>query len=436
MAKLKNRVARSPLDLKVFKNFPYESDWKFRQAFSAMPEHAAETGELLYIAHKINPRSRDSWVKVWSEWGEKMEKIGDDCLKKGHKISARDNFIKAWSYYSNAEYGSLPSEPRFHANWEKSVSCMHKASPLQEGVLQTIKIPFENGYLPGYYWRPDDSEQKRPTLICVGGNESNGEQILLTSGPAAIRRGYNFFTFEYPGHRGAIHLNKSFVKRPDQQVPFKTAIDFLEELPGVDKRIALTGMSWGGYVTTKVGAYEKRLQAIIPNSPIIDWFAVFDAFLGGIVNRLPKFVCNKLINWKVSKSPVKQSLFQYGWWALGWDYENLKITDWYEKGIQQWKITDDELKNIDCAVLGLVGENEGKIMMDQAKHFINTVSSRNKRLYIFTLEKDGTADHCQIDNRGRGNQIMFDWLDVLFLSYGINVESKSKAYKNSSRVLQ
>jgi hypothetical protein len=94
------------------------------------------------------------------------------------------------------------------------------------------------------------------------------------------------------------------------------------------------------------------------------------------------------------------------------------------------------LKNIDCALLGLVGENEGKVMMDQAKHFVNTVSSKNKRLYIFTLEKDGTADHCQIDNRGRGNQIMFDWLDELFLSNGINVESKSKAYKNASRVLQ
>ena len=33
MKKLKERIARSPLDLKVFKKFPYESDWKFRQNF-------------------------------------------------------------------------------------------------------------------------------------------------------------------------------------------------------------------------------------------------------------------------------------------------------------------------------------------------------------------------------------------------------------------
>ena len=207
MAKLKERIARSPLDLKVFKKFPYESDWKFRQAFSAMTEQGADTGELLYIAHKIDPKDRNSWINVWSEWGEKLEKLGDECLQEGHQVSARQAFVKAWNYYNNAEYGCVPSDTRFHDRWRRAVQAMHKAVPLYNGVLTVIKIPFEDAYLPGYYWRPDDSDKKRPTLIAVGGNESSGEQILLTSGPAAIERGYNYFTFEYPGHRGAVHLN-------------------------------------------------------------------------------------------------------------------------------------------------------------------------------------------------------------------------------------
>jgi hypothetical protein len=116
----------------------------------------------------------------------------------------------------------------------------------------------------------------------------------------------------------------------------------------------------------------------------------------------------------LKQSPVKESLFKYAWWALGWDYENLKISDWYDKDVQNWKITDEELKNITCPSLGLIGENEGKILVNQAEHFLKTISSENKQLYTFTLEKDGTADHVQIDNRSRGNQIMFDWLDELF----------------------
>jgi esterase/lipase len=258
-------------------------------------------------------------------------------------------------------------------------------------------------------------------LICVGGNESNGEQILLTSGPAAIERGYNYFTFEYPGHRGAVHLNHpQFIKRPDQQVPFKTAIDFLEKLPGVDERIALTGMSWGGYVTTKVAAYEKRLQAILPNSPLLDWWAVTDAYIKQMVKIVPRFLLNRLVRFKLKKSPVKDSLFRYGWWALGWEHKNVNITDWYDLPLaKQIRISDEELNNITCPAMGLIGKNEGGIMVDQAKEFLEKISSKNKQLYMFTLEKDGTADHCQIDNRTRGNQVMFDWLDDLF-NYNTN----------------
>jgi dipeptidyl aminopeptidase/acylaminoacyl peptidase len=422
MKKFKKRVARSPLDLKVFKNYPYESDWKFRQAFSMMTEQGADTGELLFIANQIDEKSRDSWINTWAQWGKKLEELGEDCLQYGHKISARQAFVKAWNYYSNAEYGSIPSEPRFQDYWKKSMECMHKAAPLYYGKLEPIQIPFEGSYLPGYFWRPDNSGKKRPTLICVGGNESNGEQILLTSGPAAIARGYNYFTFEYPGHRGAVHTNPKFIKRPDQQVPFKAAIDFLEKQDGVDERIALTGMSWGGYVTTKVAAYEKRIKAVIPNSPLLDWWAVGDAFLSQIIDKVPKFLLNRLMKNKLKKTPIKESMTKYGWWALGWDHENYKITDWYDKDLaKKMKISNEELENITCPALGLVGEYEGDIMIKQAKRFVEKISSKKKDLYIFTLEKDGTADHCQIDNRTKGNQVMFDWLDDLFFTTKIIV---------------
>ncbi len=36
MMKEKNRVGRSTLDLKMFKNFPYETDWAFRQRLAGM----------------------------------------------------------------------------------------------------------------------------------------------------------------------------------------------------------------------------------------------------------------------------------------------------------------------------------------------------------------------------------------------------------------
>ena len=58
---------------------------------------------------------------------------------------------------------------------------------------------------------------------------------------------------------------------------FRSVIDYLE-FTGVD-RIALTGMSLGGYVAALIAGVEDRIQAVIPNVPVVvpgtlieDWF--------------------------------------------------------------------------------------------------------------------------------------------------------------------
>lgn len=82
--------------------------------------------------------------------------------------------------------------------------------------------------------------------------------------------------------------------------------------------------------------------------------------------------------------------------------------------VQKDQVSKEGLRNITCPALGLIGETKGKVQVRQAREFYEGISSTNKKLYIFTMEKDGTSDHVQIDNRTRGNQVMFDWLDELF----------------------
>ena len=58
---------------------------------------------------------------------------------------------------------------------------------------------------------------------------------------------------------------------------FRSVIDYLE-YTGVD-RIALTGMSLGGYTSALIASVDDRIQAVIPNVPVVapdqtvdDWF--------------------------------------------------------------------------------------------------------------------------------------------------------------------
>lgn len=417
--KEKNRVGRSSLDLKMFKNFPYETDWAFRQRLAGMSVGGAELGECLYIASNINPLSVESWITEWGGFAKILEEQADRAIERGHLVSAREAYMRAWYYYSAAEYGcGGAAHPQFHTFWKKSVDCFQKAGSLFPSPIRPVEVPFENKKLPGYFWAPDNSGKKRPTLFAAGGNESSIEQILMSCGPAAINRGYNFFIFDYPGHRGAVHLYPELVKRYDQEIPFKAAFDYLQTLPGVDERIALTGFSWGGYVVIRVAAYENRVKALIPNAPMVDYYQILVNFYKPIFDLKKKHVSNSIIEYffnnRMKKNPLMNAMIKFSFYT--WGDESLKITDWLEMDcVKKVRVSQDELKNIHCPVLALLGKNEGEIFKHQTHQFINGISSNKKDVYVFTLEKDGCSDHCQIDNRSRSNSVMLDWLDELFL---------------------
>jgi len=138
---------------------------------------------------------------------------------------------------------------------------------------------------------------------------------------AAFRRGYNFFTFDHPRHRGALHRYPDCIKRADYERPYKTAIDLLETLPGVDERLAMTEYSFGGYVTCRVAAHENRIKALAPNSPIIDVLESTVAFKGNLldlVKKLPPFLVNamgRIARRKMKKTPVLLAFQDYTDWT-------------------------------------------------------------------------------------------------------------------------
>ncbi|MFW9843397.1 MAG: alpha/beta hydrolase, partial [Candidatus Thorarchaeota archaeon] len=255
-------VGRSSFNFGVFKD--KEMDWVFKRTLQFMNEKAAEIAECLFAARRIDEEDGESWIREWASLAARVEKLGDESFSKGHTISARDSFMRASNYYRTAEYGTPPSHPKFHKLWKHSVESFHKACHLFSPAIEILEVPFEDKQLPAYYWQPDTSNSTRPTLIVAGGNDSSLEELVFFSGGAAVRRGYNFFVFDHPGHRGAVHLYRDCVKRNDYEVPYGAAIDFLETLSGVDERIAITGYSFGGYVATRVAIHDKRIKALIP----------------------------------------------------------------------------------------------------------------------------------------------------------------------------
>jgi esterase/lipase len=409
-------AGRSPDGFGVFKN--HETDWCFKRTLQYAYVGAAQVGECLYAAKMINQRGEEYWSDEWYKLAQRLEKQADESLVKGNKISARDAYLRACNYYRTAEYGASPNDTMFKTAWEKSRACFHKACPLFTPAIQIIEVPFEDQMLPGYFWTPDNTEVKRPTLFSVGGNDSSGEEVFFFDGKAAIERGYNFFTFEFPGHRGTVHLYPDCVKRADMEKAFKAAFDVLETLQGVDERIALTGISFGGYVSSRVAIHEPRVAAVIPNSPLIDIKRTQEEMLTLLDSKFPEKMIARMLDKTMNKSLLTKSMLEYSMWNNGLhDYSGIGIINSVkEYDYEPWNISQ-EIEKITCPVLILVSEDEGKVLLEQAYEFYEGVSSEVKHMHIFSLENDGSNDHCQLDNRSRSNEVKFDWLNEVFNYY-------------------
>ena len=414
MTKKKNvGAARSPDGLGIFKD--HETDWVLKRTLEMMSEKAAEIGECLFAAGRIDERKTESWISEWAALAGRVEAQAKGSLQAGNLASARDSFLRASNYYRTAEYGTPPGHPRFHELWQKSVDCFQQACPLFDPPVQTLSIPFEGFLLPGYFWQAAEDGLARPTFLAVGGNDSSGEEIFFVTANTAHRQGYNYFTFEYPGHRGAVHLDPACIKRPDYEVPFKTAIDYLQTLPGVDERLALSGFSFGGYVAARVAAFEPRIQAVIPDSPIVDMQSVMAAVWEPVLNQtrwLPKSLRNALVRRNLERSPMRKSLVEYSLWTNG--VKNKTILEWVEAGGGKPFSVREYLPQINCPALAMVSQDEGEVMVRQAHEFYENISSKHKQMHVFTRGEDGSNDHCQLDNISRGQQVVFDWLQGVF----------------------
>lgn len=417
MAEKHKQTARSAA-FGLFKDA--ETDWVFRRTLEYINERAAEIGECLYVARRIKESDCDSWRIEWTALAERVKAFGDESLASGQIASARECYMRASNYFRSAEYGTSPVHPMFHELWRKSVECFHKGAMLFSPPIDSVNVHFEDKILPGYFWRPQEDGQPRPTLIAAGGNDSSLEEIFWIVGSAAVRRGYNFFTFEHPGHRGALHLYSNCIKRPDYEVPYRAAIDLLETLHGVDERLALTGYSFGGYVACRVAGYDKRIQAVVPNSPIISAYEVSAAFwdvekMYRLLKLAPSLI-KALYDSSMNKHPLRLALKLYTDWTAGMFPCDLGPAEKFMAGmdfIRPFTIRD-RLDQFTCPTLALVSLGDGEVLLSQAKEMIERIPSKNKHIHFFTLENDGTDDHCQLDNTSRGAQVMFDWLDGVF----------------------
>jgi hypothetical protein len=83
---------------------------------------AADFGECRETVERVGDGGVDEWHRQWSALADWLVELGDDSAGRGHRVSARDAYLRATNYYRTAYaplFGS-PVDPRLKAAFDRA----------------------------------------------------------------------------------------------------------------------------------------------------------------------------------------------------------------------------------------------------------------------------------------------------------------------------
>ncbi|MFV0645916.1 MAG: alpha/beta hydrolase [Sphingomonadaceae bacterium] len=137
---------------------------------------------------------------------------------------------------------------------------------------QTIRFTSEGVACEGDLYLPDgfDENGAWPALV-IGHGFTVARSSLVEEGRLFAEAGFACLAIDYR-HFGTSGGEPRGRLWPLQETEdFKSAIDWIETLPGIDpSRIGIWGTSFGGGIVTHVAAHDIRVRACVAQAPILD----------------------------------------------------------------------------------------------------------------------------------------------------------------------
>jgi pimeloyl-ACP methyl ester carboxylesterase len=371
-------------------------------------DNGADISEILLTGAAIPEGDEEAWMNSWKATGDRVYQRAKQSFESGDKVSAREAFLRASSYYRSAEFyrrKNPRTDPHVLELFGLSREAFVRAGDLMDGSFIEISIPYENGSIPGYLLTPDKSGKPRPTLIYTNGFDSTTEEGYYVIGAAALRRGFNVILYDGPG-TGRMIREKNIPFRPDWEAVLGPVMDFATARPEVDaSRLVLFGYSMGGYLIARTAAYDHRPAAVVCDDSVLSFFSTYPP--------LPDFLNQWILEKRDEQAiPVLQWIKQndtYARWALQngtWVYGTETEPEFVRKSAE-FSLTTEEIGQIKSPVLLLEGEND-KVFSGQASKISAALTAPYK--HVIMLNADGAGEHCHMGAMRITHQTIFDWL--------------------------
>ncbi|WP_254534934.1 alpha/beta hydrolase family protein [Halomarina litorea] len=382
-------------------------DYQTLRALSATTFGGAEPGEVLVTAERIPEGDTEAWHREWGQTARRVEEAAATAREGNHGRTARSALLRAHTYYRTAEFFLAPDDPRRLPTYERSREAFRAALDLSDVAVRTLQVPYEDTTLPGYLLTPPGRDGPRPTVVCLGGFDSLGEELYFLCGvPEALARGYAVCLFEGPG-QGAPLRYEGLTARPDWEYVVGPVLDVLDVEDGVDsERLALLGVSFGGYYAPRAAAFDDRIAACVAFDHMHDlWGAsAFETpWLARALLSVPDAVVNAFAGLATRSSVEARWLMTNSRWVFGVD-----SAAELQRVLREYSLVD-VAGAVTCPTLVLAGEDDHFVPVGMAREFADLLGGPTT-VRVFETE-EGAGEHCQVGNLRLAVDTIYDWLD-------------------------
>jgi hypothetical protein len=372
---------------------------------SAAVGGGADLGECLVTAAAITSGDDESWYRAWNTIAERLEKEATASVKSGHTQSACSAFFRACNYYRTAEFflHTSPDDPRIKELGKRMNRCFTTAIQYVQSPVVAVKIPFEDTTLPGYLCYAN-TEKPCPLLIVQTGFDGTKEELYFFIAQEAVKRGMHCLIFEGPG-QGEVVRDQKIYFRPNWETVITPVVDYAVTVKNVDPtRIALMGISFGGYMVPRALAFDRRIRLGIANGGIYDFHEVcmrgeeetlldspemqeeFDQAVFKIMRR------STTARWAIS-----QGMYTFGCQSP-WEWLR-KTREYRLEGVAE---------KIQCPMLIVESQNDAKVQGQSLKLY-NALTC--PKTFLMFTEEEGAGEHCQIGAPKISCERIFNWIE-------------------------
>jgi alpha-beta hydrolase superfamily lysophospholipase len=370
------------------------------------PYHGADIAELLDLATGLTAGDFESWHAEFLALADRV--AGEGWEDRGAStITRRDRAFRAASYYRAADFylHGDPNDPRIKTTWADATAQFDRAIAELVPAGERITIPADGFEIPAIFYRTGQDVPARPTVLMFNGFDGSQEEMLHASGFAALERGFNVVTFEGPG-QPAVRREQGLGFRHDWEAVVSPVIDFCATAPEIDMaRLALLGLSFGGYLAPRAAAFDPRIRAVVTIDGLFDGYeSVRNLLTPELRSRLDRHDADGF-NASVRAAMGKDTGFRWYVEQALWSFRVDTPYEFFDRA-QPYTLAK-VVHQIACPVL-VCQATADHFNPGQAERLAAALGDR-ATLRPFT-ERDSAAAHAHPGASVLTNGVVYDWL--------------------------